>query len=156
MMTITVEHETDTAHRLSCHKGKCANLHGHRYKFVVSIEAKGTIESDEFVDFYTLKRAVRDELDALFDHGTILKTCPENEPLIAVLKAMQNKMILMSYEPTVEAMTEWLSTRLNRLSGLEGRLVQLTIYETPTNYCTWTRKTKCGCAKEVKDEVSNS
>ena len=77
-MMISIEHETDTAHRLSCHKGKCANLHGHRYKFVVSIEVKGTIEEDGFVDFYDLKTAVKEELDRIFDNGTILKKCPEN------------------------------------------------------------------------------
>ena len=149
MMTITIEHETDTAHRLSCHRGKCANLHGHRYKFVVSIEARGTIENEEdFVDFYTLKKMVREELDDLFDHGTILKQCAANEHLIEVLKSEQSKLIIMSYEPTVEAMTEWLSIRLNRLAGLEGRLTQLTIFETPTNYCTWTRTQGCKCKED--------
>ena len=156
MTTITIEHETDTAHRLSCHKGKCANLHGHRYEYAISIEVKGTIENTEFVDFYDLKKQVRDELDTLLDHGVLLKVCPANEPLIAVLTALQNKLTLLVQEPTVEAMTEWLSVRLNNLPGLEGRLVQLTIYETPTNYCTWVREAKCKCVQEVRDEISNS
>lgn len=144
-MMISIEHETDTAHRLSCHKGKCFNLHGHRYKFVVSIEVKGTIEEEGFVDFYDLKKAVKNELDRIFDHGTILKKCPENEVLGVVLKDMGCKVVYMKQEPTVEAMTEWLKDELNELIVLDKRLCQLTIYETPTNYCTWKKEQKCNC-----------
>lgn len=147
MKVITVEHETDTAHRLSCHKGKCANLHGHRYRFVVSIEVKGSIESEQFVDFYHLKSQVRELLDDQLDHGTVLKACEANERLIVAMKAVKSKLVVMSCEPTVEAMTEWLSAKLDSLPGLEGRLVQLTIYETPTNYCTWTKERSCGCGR---------
>lgn len=142
-MMISIEHETDTAHRLSCHKGKCANLHGHRYKFVVSIEVKGTIEEEGFVDFYDLKKTVKDYLDRIFDHGTILKECVENEQLSKALIEMGCKLVYMSYEPTVEAMTEWMSVELNK--RLKGRLCRLTIYETPTNYCTWKKEQKCNC-----------
>ena len=138
MMTITVEHETDTAHRLSCHKGKCANLHGHRYKFVVSVEARDSIEGELFLDFYDFKKIVREYLDETFDHKTILKDCPANEELIQLLLSMRSAVLLMKTEPTVEAMTVWVATILNE--RLEGRLVQLTIYETPTNYCTWTKE----------------
>ena len=142
MMTITVEHETDTAHRLSCHKGKCANLHGHRYKFVVSVEAKDSIEGELFLDFYDFKKIVREYLDETFDHKTVLKDCPENEELIQLLLSMKSAVLLMRTEPTVEAMTVWVATILNK--RLEGRLVQLTIYETPTNYCTWTKEAQNG------------
>ena len=151
MRTITVEHETDTAHRLSCHKGKCANLHGHRYKFVVSIEAVDSIEGEHFVDFYDLKKQVRELLDNLFDHRTMLKDCEANNNLKFVLREMGCVILLFNFEPTVEAMVDWLSLKLNRLPGLEGRLVQLTIYETPTNYCTWTRVKDCRCLELAKE-----
>ena len=140
MMTITVEHETDTAHRLSCHQGKCANLHGHRYKFVVSIKVKDTIEGSQFVDFYDFKRVVRELLDKLFDHKTILKDCEENKTLIDALREGGNSLLLMKIEPTVEAMTVWVSEKLDKLPELKDRLIQLTIYETPTNYCTWRKE----------------
>lgn len=145
MTTITVEHETDTAHRLSCHKGKCANLHGHRYKFVVSISVQGSIESEKFVDFYEFKKHVRETLDLLFDHKTVLKDCQENRKIIEALVETGSKIRLTPHEPTVEYMVAWLSGRLNMLPGLEGRVVQLTIYETPTNYCTWTLDRGCQC-----------
>ena len=145
MTTITVEHETDTAHRLSCHKGKCANLHGHRYKFVVSISVQGSIEGEGFVDFYDLKKTLRETLDELFDHKTVLKDCRANHKIIDALVETGSKVLLMPHEPTVEAMVNWLSGKLNSLPGLEGRMVQLTVYEAPTNYCTWTLDKGCQC-----------
>lgn len=136
-MIITIEHETDTAHRLSCHKGKCANLHGHRYKFVVSVEVQGTIEQEGFIDFYDLKKVIKNKLDNLLDHAVMLKECEENKQLIDVLEKMSCKVLLMDFEPTVEAMTRLLSVVIANIPEIKNRLSQLTIYETPTNYCTW-------------------
>lgn len=141
MKTLTIEHETDTAHRLSCHQGKCANLHGHRYKFVVTIDVLGSIEEPgKFVDFYDFKRVVRDYLDTLFDHGTMLAKTSANVELIRVLVESKQKLILWEAEPTVENMIDVVAEELNTLVPLKGKLRQLTIFETPTNYCTWTRK----------------
>ena len=130
-MILYVEHETDTAHRLSCHKGKCKNLHGHRYKFVLGFEVKGTIEDEEsFQDFYNLKTRVRELLDATFDHATVLKVCTNNIRLIDWLQTEGLKVCKTDYEPTVEFMVEM-------AKEMFPDTVEVTIYETPTNYCTW-------------------
>lgn len=135
-MILYVEHETDTAHRLSCHKGKCQNLHGHRYRFVLGFEVKGTIEDGEkFKDFYDVKKTVRETLDWAYDHGTVLKDCSANRQLIDVLEANSLKVRLMANEPTVEAMCKAVSGLFEELG-----LVSVTIYETPTNYCSWKKE----------------
>ena len=132
MSMLYVEHETDTAHRLSCHKGKCRNLHGHRYKFVIGFRVEGTIEDGEkFKDFYEVKKEVRSVLDDIFDHGTILKICPENVELINLLKSMGMKVYEARSEPTVEWMVMFVADLL--------QADEVTIYETPTNYCTYKR-----------------
>lgn len=148
MKTITIEHETDTAHRLVSHEGKCANLHGHRYKYVISIEAQGSIEDRDgtFVDFYDFKRVVREFLDSELDHGTLLWRHPANSTIEAALVLSSCKVRMIDREPTVENMVDWLAKELNNLEPLRSRLVQLTIYETPTNYCTWTKE-GCTCKK---------
>lgn len=138
MKTITIEHETDTAHRLSCHMGKCKNLHGHRYKFVISVKTEHSIENPGFIDFYVLKQGVRDVLNFCFDHGTILCDNAENEQLIKVLQESKQKVYLMQKEPTVEAMIDEVRKFIFQGSLNKLKLHQLTIYETPTNYCTWT------------------
>lgn len=139
MKYITVEHETDTAHRLTFHKGKCKSVHGHRYKFVVSIEVK-----DDFVDFYTLKSYIRQKLDHFFDHAIILHDSLLNAPLGSLLINEGNKVNFMPNEPTVENMVDFVWDMLTKPEEHEGEIVngfmsnlcQLTIYETPTNYCT--------------------
>ena len=153
MKTITIEHETDTAHRLVSHKGKCNNLHGHRYRYVITIEAKGSIEDGDgtFVDFYDFKRAVREFLDDLLDHGTFLWNCSENTRIETALVLSECKVIMVPFEPTVENMVSWLAAQLDNIEPLKGRLVQLTIYETPTNYCTWALD-NCRCLELVKKQ----
>ena len=153
MKFITIEHETDTAHRLVSHTGKCSNLHGHRYKYVISIETTGSIEDldSDFVDFYDFKRVVREFLDELLDHGTILWNHPENGTLEATLELIGSKIITVPFEPTVENMVSWLAEKLDSLELLKNRLVQLTIYETPTNYCTWTKEV-CRCLEIAKSK----
>ena len=131
MKIIYVEHETDTAHRLSCHKGKCRNLHGHRYKFILGFAVKGTIEDEEaFQDFYDLKKRVREKLDATYDHAVVLKECDANKELLEWLYKERQKVTKMWSEPTVEAMVE-------EVREMFDDAVSITIYETPTNCCTW-------------------
>lgn len=142
MITISIEHETDTAHRLTCHQGKCANLHGHRYKFVVTIEGSKGIEDKAFVDFYRLKALVREVLDRRYDHAVILCDCLANANLIELLVAEKQVVRLMQEEPTVEAMVQITKEALSSYPLIGDKLCQLTIYETPTNYCTWTRETR--------------
>lgn len=141
MITITVEHETDTAHRLSCHTGKCRNLHGHRYKFAISIEGSEGIEDPLFLDFYDLKRDIRSSLDYAFDHATVLCANDENHTLIELLMQEKQRVTLMKVEPTVEAMVQMTYELLQDIASKSGqlwglRIRQIVIYETPTNYCT--------------------
>lgn len=133
METIYVEHETDTAHRLSCHTGKCRNLHGHRYRFIIGFKVEGTIEDTGFQDFYDLKSEVRSKLDKIFDHATVLKDCEENHKLISLLNEEHAKLLVTKMEPTVEYF-------VLMLRGLFAKAVSITIYETPTNYCKWEAK----------------
>ncbi len=135
--TLSIEHETDTAHRLVCHKGKCKNLHGHRYRFIINVDVEGSIEDgDKFLDFYDFKQLVKNALDSRYDHKTILKDCKENKKLVEALKETDNEYLLFDKDPTVEHMIMDVVAFLNLQSH---KLRSVTIYETPTNYCTWTR-----------------
>jgi len=138
---LTIEHETDTAHRLASHPGKCFNLHGHRYKFVVSVDVKGTIEDgDDFLDFYDFKKKVRELLDEMFDHAIMLSTATTNEDLINLLLEQRQKVLIMHQEPTVEYMLDFVVHEFERPENFGDSLRSITIYETPTNYCTWIKE----------------
>jgi 6-pyruvoyltetrahydropterin/6-carboxytetrahydropterin synthase len=65
MWTLRKEVEFDAAHRLPGHKGKCENLHGHRWTVYFEIESEELNDMDMVVDFGSLSAMVR-ELDHLY------------------------------------------------------------------------------------------
>lgn len=75
MYKVNVRRHFDSAHGLRGYRGKCENLHGHRWEVVVSLESE---ELDDFgmaFDFTILKH----ELDAVlesFDHHNLNETPP--------------------------------------------------------------------------------
>ena len=67
MYQLFVEEHFDAAHYLRNYHGKCENLHGHRYKVVVRVEATKLSEAGLAYDFAQLKRNLR-QVIAPFDH----------------------------------------------------------------------------------------
>jgi 6-pyruvoyl-tetrahydropterin synthase len=70
MHEIRLDHTTDTGHRIVGHKGKCARIHGHTYRWQVKIEAQALNEMGFVADFGDVK-AVLDE----WDHRLVLWRC---------------------------------------------------------------------------------
>lgn len=71
-MKITKIFTFDSAHRLSWHKGKCSNLHGHTYKLEVTVE--GLLDENGIViDFGDLKKIVKKEILDKYDHQDLNK-----------------------------------------------------------------------------------
>ena len=63
MFTLKSEHSFDAAHFLSGYKGKCSNIHGHRWRVTVEINS-AELKSDEhlrgmIVDFDKLKEDLK-------------------------------------------------------------------------------------------------
>ena len=54
MITISAEAFFDSAHFLSGYPGKCANLHGHRWKVVAEVSAPDVGETGMVMDFKDL------------------------------------------------------------------------------------------------------
>lgn len=125
MISICKRFEFDAAHRLPLHKGKCVNLHGHR--FILDVEVSGDINEDErseeygmIIDFGTLKNIVNEHVISRMDH-TFLND-------------------LFVY-PTAEFMVPNIVSRLSKViySLYFGRvkLIRVRLYETPTSYAEW-------------------
>ena len=75
MYQLTTEHSFDSAHFLAGYDGKCGNLHGHRWRVLLTVQSE-TLREDQqqkgmCVDFAELKKDLRTELDAL-DHVLII------------------------------------------------------------------------------------
>jgi 6-pyruvoyltetrahydropterin/6-carboxytetrahydropterin synthase len=67
MYEISVEKHFDAAHYLRDYKGKCENLHGHRYTIVVKVSAEKLNDTGLAYDFTDLKARLGKILER-FDH----------------------------------------------------------------------------------------
>ena len=76
MYQLTTEHSFDSAHFLAGYQGKCGNLHGHRWRVLLTVESESLREDPQqrgmCVDFAHLKQDLREELDRL-DHVLIIE-----------------------------------------------------------------------------------
>ena len=78
MYILETEQSFDSAHFLSGYKGKCSNLHGHRWRVVARIAMdelnKEGQTRDMVIDFGDFKDALKKLTDAL-DHSFIFLIC---------------------------------------------------------------------------------
>lgn len=123
MFELTVEVQFSAAHCIRGHPGRCAQLHGHNYRVVVSVRSERVGQQGMVVDFAELKRVCREVVDPL-DH-TLLNESP----------------VFAEVNPTAEALAQYI------YGGLAGKLattpfdgVQLgrvTVYESERCYATY-------------------
>ena len=67
MYRVSVRKHFDAAHYLRGYRGKCEQLHGHRFESVVTIEARELDEIGMALDFSALKKHLGEILER-FDH----------------------------------------------------------------------------------------
>ena len=128
--TATKEVTFDAAHRLSFHKGKCYNLHGHTYKLCLTLVCED-LEKDMVLDFYEIKK-ILNKIVEQYDHTTILyEGDAANCELAEKMSELGLSVLLFPYEPTVENMAKYFMTYF-QVNGLP--VVKVTMYETPTSY----------------------
>ena len=86
--------EIDSAHFLRGYNGKCANLHGHRWKIDFTIETHYLNEQGFVIDFTELKKLVR-EMDhtCLNEHSPFDKINPTAENISAYLAMRVKKLV---------------------------------------------------------------
>jgi len=65
----------DAAHFLRGYAGKCANIHGHRWKVEVALEGAEINSLGILIDFIDVKNMLKEVLD-MFDHKMINEIAP--------------------------------------------------------------------------------
>jgi 6-pyruvoyltetrahydropterin/6-carboxytetrahydropterin synthase len=75
MYKLSVEQHFDAAHALRGYRGKCENLHGHRFQVKVKVTASQLDDIGLAFDFTELKRMLKSILDK-FDHANLNETPP--------------------------------------------------------------------------------
>ncbi|WP_297957257.1 6-carboxytetrahydropterin synthase QueD [uncultured Ruminococcus sp.] len=125
--------EFDSAHFLAGYNGKCANIHGHRWKVEAVVYSGQLISKGEkrgmVIDFGDLKHEVRALADS-FDHALIYENGSLKETTVAALRGEDFRLICVDFRPTAENFARHFFGVL-REKGLPVK--SITVYETPEN-----------------------
>ena len=133
MDQLTTEHSFDSAHFLAGYDGKCGNLHGHRWRVLLTVQSE-TLREDRqqkgmCADFAELKKDLRTELDAL-DHVLIIEQGSLRESTMKALQEEKFQVVEMPFRPTAENFARY----FYELFTLKGYPVaKVEVYETPNN-----------------------
>jgi 6-pyruvoyltetrahydropterin/6-carboxytetrahydropterin synthase len=117
-MVLTTTREVDASHKLNDYEGKCANIHGHRWKIEVdvSIKVKSLIHENSgmVLDFNVVKNVI-DRLD---------------HKMINELEPFDN------YNPTAENLSIYIASEIKKSAldkGIEIDIESVRVWETPDN-----------------------
>ncbi len=125
MHILSTEASFDAAHFLTNYDGKCKNIHGHRWRVVISIS--GEAVNGMVVDFNIIKKDLK-ELCDYFDHSFIV----EDGSLKKELFDMLNEEFLLRVVPfrtTAENFSKYFYDELSK----KYNVIDVTVYETPNN-----------------------
>lgn len=133
MYYLTAKAEFDSAHFLLGHKGKCSNIHGHRWKIIAKIASDCLIEGGEadgmivdFADFKRILRALADE----FDHKFIIEKGSLKQETVLALQEENFSILTLNFRPTAENLAKYFFDNIKE-NGLP--IKSLEMYETPDN-----------------------
>jgi len=137
MYLIKVEHSFDSAHFLSNYIGKCANIHGHRWRVEVELKATELIQEGAskgmVVDFTHIKAEIKGLLDS-FDHALIIEEGSMRMETLKCLKEDGFKIVALPFRTTAEKFSEYF---FNCFKKTCKDVHRVTVYETPTNSATF-------------------
>ena len=121
----------DMAHRLSFHRGKCRNLHGHSYKLEVTLSGIAD-ENGMILDFNDMQDIILQHAVDILDHATVIY---EGDALLMQSFPKELKHVIFPYEVTAENLCKWI---FDRLKGAGLTLKQVVIWETPNSKAIYT------------------
>jgi len=137
-VTATREIQLDIGHRIPFHKALCANVHGHRYRVVATVEGPapsraGASDDGMVLDFGDLKGIMMREIHAPLDHA--FAVWRDDQPLRGFLEGQGFRLVVMDDVPTAENLARWCFRRLDRACREKldpsVRLRGVTVWETP-------------------------
>ncbi len=137
MYSLKTEHSFDSAHFLSGYVGKCANIHGHRWRVVIEVMSERVADTGQtrgmIVDFGVLKEDVKRETD-FFDHSLIVERNTLKQKTYEALNEEGFKIINVDFRPTAESFAKYF---YDKFTALGYRVREATVYETPNNCASY-------------------
>jgi 6-pyruvoyltetrahydropterin/6-carboxytetrahydropterin synthase len=120
------EVQIDTSHRLLHYQGKCANLHGHRWKIEVWMEGEPDPATQILIDYSLIKQVINK-----YDHQIILN---REDPMVPRIEEF-HPVITTHGEPTSELMAVIIRDDLSavcRDRGIKAIVTKIRVWESPT------------------------
>lgn len=129
MFTVTTEQSFDAAHFLAGYQGKCKNLHGHRWRVLVTVYEQELENNGMVVDFGDLKGDLKAEVDC-FDHVLIVERDSLRSFVYQALCEEGFQIIQVDFRPTAENFAKFF---FDRMKDKGYQVKSATVYETPNN-----------------------
>lgn len=121
------EVQIDTSHRLLYYQGKCANLHGHRWKIEVWMEGEPDEKTQILIDYSLIKQVINK-----YDHQIILNA---KDPMVPRIQEF-HPVITTPGDPTSELIASIIKDDLSatcRERGLKATVTKIRVWESPTS-----------------------
>lgn len=139
MFIIQAEEHFDSAHFLKGYAGKCANLHGHRWRVEVAVGSETLKEDAEqsgmVCDFGDIKNALKSITESL-DHKFVYERGTLKETTVEALKEEGFEMVVIDFRPTAENFAKFF---FDQLEAILPGIQKVVVYETPKNCATYWR-----------------
>jgi len=138
MYILKSEHSFDSSHFLSGYEGKCANIHGHRWRVEIEVQSETLLKSGQLsgmiVDFGDLKKDVKAMVD-FYDHALIIEIGSMRAETLNNIKEDGFNVIMVDFRTTAENFAAFFF-KLMKDKGYKVK--SASVYETPTNSATYT------------------
>lgn len=147
-MIVSKQIEWDMGHRVTNHKSKCKNVHGHRYKAHIRltgdlVDIEGSSSEGMVIDFGDIKKIALKHVHDVLDHSFMV--WKKDKKLIEFFKENSDqRCVIVPFVPTAENIAAWIFKELDKKfkdkynTGLTLSSVKL--WETPKSYVVCRRE----------------
>ena len=136
MYFLKTEQSFDSAHFLKGYQGKCANIHGHRWRVVVTIKSDTLLDDMQsngmVIDFGDLKNDLKKIVDDL-DHSLIIEENSLSSTIYDALINEEFRIISVPFRPTAENLAKYIYDLLKDKYQVDN----IDVYETPNNCASY-------------------
>jgi 6-pyruvoyltetrahydropterin/6-carboxytetrahydropterin synthase len=131
MFRVTKEIWFCYGHRLLNYDGKCAHLHGHNGKAVITVEAAALDQLGMVIDFSLMKRKIGAWIDEHLDHTMLLH---RDDPVIPSLRSLGERFRVLDVNPTAENIAKLIYDH----AVAEGfPVAEVTLWESENSFATY-------------------
>ena len=139
---LTKEFSFESAHALEGYDGKCRHIHGHSYRFYVTVIGEPVTDPANpkcgmVMDLGELKALVNEEVVEPMDHAFVMRRTESADAVDRVLREGFGNVVLVDYQPTCENMLADFASRISRRLPAGVALYSLKMYETATSFAEW-------------------